>query len=83
MASVSSKLHRLLILSVSISVEVQPVEEYEDGYTIRVNGYESPFSIILSKERKNDEYPIYSDTTTLSESFFVEYPVCSVLNILH
>lgn len=29
-----------------ISVEVQPVEEYEDGYTIRVNGCESPFSII-------------------------------------
>ena len=58
-----------------ISVEVQPVEEYEDGYTIRVNGYESPFSIILSTERINDEYPIYSDTTTLSESFFVEYPV--------
>ena len=52
-----------------ISVEVQPVEEYEDGYTIRVNGYESPFSIILSTERINDEYPIYSDTTTLSESF--------------
>ena len=26
-----------------ISVEVQPVEEYEDGYTIRVNGYDSPF----------------------------------------
>lgn len=58
-----------------ISVEVQPVEEYEDGYTIRVNGYESPFSIILSTERINDEYPIYSDTTTLSEKFFVEYPV--------
>ena len=58
-----------------INVEVQPVEEYEDGYTIRVNGYESPFSIILSTERINDEYPIYSDTTTLSESFFVEYPV--------
>ena len=58
-----------------ISVEVQPMEEYEDGYTIRVNGYESPFSIILSTERINDEYPIYSDTTTLSEKFFVEYPV--------
>ena len=58
-----------------ISVEVQPVEEYEDGYTIRVNDYESPFSIILSTERINDEYPIYSDTTTLSEKFFVEYPV--------
>lgn len=58
-----------------ISIEVKPVEEYEDGYTIRVNGYESPFSIILSTERINDEYPVYSDTTTLSESFFVEYPV--------
>ena len=58
-----------------ISVEVQPVEEYEDGYTIRVNDYETPFSIILSTERINDEYPIYRDTTTLSESFFVEYPV--------
>lgn len=59
-----------------ISVEVQPVEEYEDGYTIRVNGYESPFSIILSTERINDEYPIYSDTTTLSESFFCGIPSC-------
>ncbi len=58
-----------------IRIEIEPLEEYENEYTISVNNYESPFSIILSTSRINDDYPIYEDTTTLSESFYMEYPV--------
>ena len=35
----------------------------------------SPISIILSQDRSGEAYPVFSDQTTISADFIVEYPV--------
>lgn len=37
--------------------------------------FESPISIILSMDKNQENYPVFSDQTSLSQDFLVKYPV--------
>lgn len=63
------------IPNVYFSVNKHNGEDVISNY-INVNGnYLSPISIILSLDRLNDDYPVFVDQTTISNDFYVEYPV--------
>jgi hypothetical protein len=62
------------IPNVYFSVKRHNGKDVNSNY-ISVNGnYLSPISIILSLDRSNDDYPVFSDRTTISTDFTVEYP---------
>lgn len=63
------------IPNISFSVKRYNMQD-TDSNSIIVNGnYLSPFSIILSMDRTDENYPVFVDQTTLSMDFVVEYPV--------
>ncbi len=39
------------------------------------DNYRSPVSIVLSIDRLNENYPIFSDQTTISSDFYADYPI--------
>lgn len=56
------------------------IKEYKGKGTnnnyIYVNDkYRSPVSIVLSTDRLNENYPIFSEQTTISSDFYADYPV--------
>ncbi len=60
----------------NISFSIKQEKTYEsENYICLQDGYNSPFSVILSIDRTEDNYPVLIEQTTISPDFYVEYPV--------